>query len=280
MKKDRERREVTFNEDNHVDVKNEFITADYPDGIKAADMKMLRFVISQCKRGDKEFFEYEFSAEDIARHMNIDKHNLYKEAQDMTEKRLFNCNLRIGTKDDHELIHLFKKCKYKDGMFTMRMDEEAARLFLNLRGNFTEIPIAPILAMKNKNSIRIYEMICQRFMSHYPYANNAMVVNISLEELRKVTETEGKKSYDHSGHLKNKILNPSLLEIESAASWKIIVKDLKRSRRIIGFELTVWDRNGYEVMERCKREGTLPPMPKYRNDDVLPGQMSLFDMDK
>lgn len=275
MKKKDEKREVSFNEDNHVDVKNEFITAEYPDGIKAADMKMLRFVISQCKRGDKEFFEYEFSAAEIAEYMNMDKFNLYREAKDMTEKRLFNCNLRIGTNDDHELIHLFRKCKYRNGVFTMRMDDEAASLFLSLRGNFTEIPIAPILAMRNKNSIRIYEMICQKFMSNYPYADCAKVIDISLEELRKVTETEGKKSYDHTGHLKNKVLTPSLAEIEEAAGWKIIVENKKRGRRITGFELTVWSRAGWEVIEKYKHEGKIPPRMVQKE---LPGQMSIFDL--
>ena len=277
MKKEEKKREVTFNKDNHVDVRNEFITADYPEGIKAVDMKLLRFVISQCRRGDKEFFEYEFSAADIAKHLNMDKFNLYREAQDIAEKRLFNCNLRIGEDDDHDLIHLFRRCKYKDGVFVMRMDEEAADIFLNLSGSFTEIPIAPILMMKKKNSIRIYELICKKFMNHYPHADVATVVSISLEELRKVTETEGKRSYDYSGHLKDKILNPSIAEIEEAARWRILVKNLKRGKKIIGFELTVWGRDGYELMEECKREGKLPPRPKY-GSDKMPGQLSLFDL--
>lgn len=268
------RREISFNEDNHVDVKNEFITAEYPDGMKAADMKMLRFVISQCRKGDKEFYEYEFSAADIAEYMNMDRHNLYRDALDMAEKRLFNCNLRIGTKSKHRLIHLFKRCTYQNGKFTMRMDEEAASLFLGLRGNFTEIPIAPILEMKNKNSIRIYELICQKFMSHYPYADCAKVIDIPLKELREITETAGKKSYDHTGHLKNKILIPSLAEVEEAAGWKIVLKDIKRGRRIIGFTLEVWSRSGWEVTEKYKREGKLPDWMEQKD---LPGQMSIFE---
>jgi plasmid replication initiation protein len=272
MDEKRKKREVVFNEEHHVDVKNEFITADYPEKVTAADMKMLRFIISQCQQGDREFFEYEFSAADIAEFLNMDKFNLYREARDMTEKRLFNCNLRIGAEEDHELIHLFKKCKYRKGLFTMQMDDEAARLFLDLTKNFTEIPIAPILMMKNKNSIRIYELICQKFMSKYPYNRNAKVITISLEELRTVTDALNKKSYDHAGHFKDKILKPSIKEIETAADWKIEVKDLKRSRKVTGFELTVWDRYGYELVEKYKQEGTIPPP-----DDELPGQMTIFD---
>lgn len=272
--KEEEKREVDFREENHVDVRNDFITMEYPEGIKAADLKMIRFVISQCRKGDKEFFEYEFSAADMAKHMHMDKSNLYHDAMDMAEKRLFNCNLRKGTEKQHEIIHLFKKCTYNNGIFTMRMDDEAKELFLELRRNFTEIPIAPILLMRNKNSIRIYELICEKFMSHFPYANKCTSINISLDELLKVTEREAKKSYEQAGHVKERVLTPAIREIEEAADWKIIVTNLKRSRKVTGFNLEVWSRNGWEVMEQCKREGTLPPMPKYRNgaDDVFPGQ--------
>lgn len=273
--KDDKTRETIFDDGNHVDVKNDVISGDYPKDMKAADFKMLRFIISQCKKGDEEFFEYEFKAADFAEFMSIDKFNLYKEAVEMAEKRLFNCNLRIGTEDDHELIHLFKKCTYKNGTFVMRMDDEAAKLFLGLENNFTEIPIAPILAMKNKNSIRIYELICKKFMSKYPHSTTATCINITLDELREVTETKGKKTYDHIGHLKEKILNPSIAEIEGAAGWKIIVTNVKSGRSVIGFDLVVWTQYGYKVVERCKRTGEFPDQTRNQGNR----QMTLFDIE-
>lgn len=285
MKTEEQKREVSFSEDNHIDIKNKAIKGDYPEEIKAIDLKIMRFVMSQCKKGDQDFYEYEFSAADIAKFINADKHNLYKEAaKKAIEKRLFNCNLKVwekeedwGNEDDYELIHLFKKCKYKNGVFTMRMDDEAKSLFLNLsvKGNFTEIPIAPILEMKRKSSIRIYELICEKLMSCFPYADRHTTINISLEELRMVTDREEKKSYGQSGHVRERILKPAIEEIEEAANWKIIVNNIKHSRKIVGFELDVWTRHGYEIAEKHKREGTFPPQPKY-NDEVK-GQGSLFD---
>ncbi len=275
MEINEKKREVSFSEDNHVDVKNEFITAQYPDGMKAADLKMLRFIISQCKKGDKEFFEYEFSASSIAEHFNMDKSNLIREARDMTEKRLFNCNLMIGTEDDHRLFHLFRECRYKGGVFTMQMDEKAADLFLRLEERFTEIPIAPILEMRNKNSIRIYELICQKFMGKYPFSNNATSVEASIEELRKITDTEKQKSYDKAGHFKERILNPALAEIENCADWKIIVGHKKKGKKVDGFMFEVWSRSGWEIMEKYKKDGTLPPILQRMNETK--GQQSLLD---
>lgn len=268
------KRKANYSEDNKVTVRNDFVKADYPAKMTATDLKLLRLVIAQCRKSDTEFYEYQFSAVDVAEKFSMDKSNLYREAKESV-RRLFKCDLEVGTEEEYELLHIFKTAKYKSGVFTMQLSDEVEKLFLRLKKNFTNIPLLPILAMKNKNSIRLYELICQKFMSHYPYADTAMVVNISLEELREVTGTVKAKSYDHISHLRNKLLNPALSEIEAAADWKIIVKDKKLSRRITGFELTVWDRNGYEVVERYKREGKLPPQPKYH--DELPGQMSIFD---
>lgn len=274
MNEDKKNREVSFSTDNHIDVKNEFITAQYPDGIKATDLKMLRFIISQCRKGDKDFFEYEFNVRDIAEHFNMDKSNLIREAQDMTEKRLFNCNLKVGTEEDYRLFHLFRECRYKSGVFTMQMDEKAGALFLKLEEHFTEIPIAPILEMRNKNSIRIYELICQKFMGRYPYANNATSVEATIEELRRITDTEKQKSYDKAGHFKERILNPALAEIERCADWKIIVGHKKKGKRVDGFMFEVWRRPGWEVVERCKRTGELLPG---KQDEPIEGQRTLFD---
>lgn len=278
MKKDKEKKEVSFNEDNHVDVKNTFIKAQYPEGMKAIDHKVLRFVISQCQKGDKKFFEYEFSAMDLAKFLNTDRFNLYREADEMTKKRLFNCNLEIKDRNKSgkgKLIHLFGECDYDNGTFTMQLDSKASELFLDLQANFTEIPIAPILLMKNKNSIRIYELICQRFMSHYPYADHATSINVTLDELREITETKDKKSYDHTGHFKNKILNPSITEIEACAEWKIIVTNLKRSKQVVGYNLEVWSQYGYEQVEKSKRTGELLPGRKPDDDK---NQMTLWDL--
>ena len=265
------KRKASYNDNNKVTVRNDFIKASYPAKMTATDLKLLRLVIAQCRRADREFFEYEFRASDISERFQMDRDNLYREAHAAVE-RLFSCNLKVGSVEDYRLLHIFKTASYKSGTFTMRLSDEVKELFLQLEKNFTNIPILPVLAMKGKNSIRIYELICQKFMSKYPYNRNAKVITISLEELRTVTDTLNKKSYEQVGHFKAKILIPSLEEIEAAADWKIEVKDLKRSRKVTGFELTVWDRYGYELVEKYKREGTIPPP-----DDELPGQMSIFD---
>lgn len=283
-KKEKKERKADYGENNKVTTRNDFVTADYPSQMTAADHKMLRLVISQCRKEDREFFEYQFSAVDIAAHFGLDTSNVYREAQESV-RRLFNCNLKVGESEkEYELLHIFKTAKYKEGIFTMQLSDEVRRLFLRLKGHFTNAPLLPILEMRNKNSIRIYELICMKLMSNFPHADIAISVEVTLEELRKVTETEKTKSYDHISHFKERVLFPSIKEIEEAADWKIICTDKKRSRRVVGFDLEIWTKSGYVVMERYKREGILPPEPKYKQatdydmDMPLPGQLSIFDL--
>ena len=61
------------------------------------------------------------------------------------------------------------------------------------------------------------------------------------------------------------MLAPAIKEIEENANWKIIYTDVKKGRKIVGFNLEVWSAIGYAYMERCKQEG------------VLPGQMDITD---
>ena len=274
---EKEKREVDYGEDHKVTVRNDFVTAAYPKDITAADLKLLRLVISQCRKNDTEFYEYTFKVQDIAEMFGVNKSNMYRVAHE-TALRLFNCNLKLEDGKRYKLIHILQTAEYDSGAFTLQLSGETAKLFLRLQRDFTNIPLLPILAMKNKSSIRIYELICQKFIGHYPYADYATEVQLTTNEIRKVTETEKQKSYDHIGHFKARIFRPAIEEIEKAAGWKIIQHDLKKGRAVIGFRLEVWSRNGWEYIEDCKEKGILPNRGKYGNDDgQVPGQMTFAD---
>ena len=141
-------------------------------------------------------------------------------------------------------------------------------LFLQLKSNFTRIPIAAVLTMKSKYGIRLFEVICDKLQSNFPYANVATEITLTLEEIRKATGTEKKKTYDRISNLKDRLLNPSLKDIEENADWKIICTDIKRGRKIDAFSLEIWDRNGYEIIQQCIREGKPLPQPKYKGTET------------
>lgn len=269
------KREPDYRTDNKMVVRNDYVYADHPAGMSIHAMRLLRVAITQCRKDDKEFYEYEFNVSDLAEMIGCDKSNLYRVADEATDQllRVLLKTNKIDRNTKGKKYPIFYRCEYDNGYIKLQLHPDMEKLFLNLKNQFTRIPLAPMLLMQSKYGIRLYEMICQKMMSHYPYADKCTVIELSLDEVRAVTGTENQKTYDIISNLKRRILIPALKDIEAAAGLKIICTDLKRSRRIVGFSLEIWSQTGYAYIEKCKAEGKLPGQ-----DDNIPGQISIFDM--
>ena len=277
------KRETNYNPDNKMVVSNRYIHAVHPEKMNINAMKLFRLAITQCRMSDKGFYEYEFRIQDIAESFGIDADNLYRDVQENC-KKMMQSLLYYGDgnpKHDWKYKTIFDECSYnsKTGAVTVQLSDKMSDLFLQLKRDFTRIPVAAVLMMKSKYAIRLYELICEKLNSQFPYADVATEIQISLEEARKVTATDKKKTYDKISNFKSKVLLPSIREIEENANWKIILTDLKYGRRVTGFNVVVWSRNGWEYIEDCKRKGILPNRGN-ATEEQLTGQMNIFDFVK
>lgn len=266
------KKEPDYREDNKMVVSNTFIRAQHPEHMGLSAMKLFRLTIMQCKMNDTEFFEVEYRLQDLARLFHTQSQNLYRDVVTASKKMMQS----LLTVTDYKgrvikIYTIFRKWEYFPNTATIKvqLNDDVAPLFLQLRKNFTRIPIAAILSMRSKYGIRLFEAINEKMLSIYPYAGNAVEVTFTLDEIRKISGTENQKTYDRISNIKDKILKPAIADIEDYGEWKIITKDIKQGRQIIGFILQIWSRNGYEYIERCKEQGIIP--------DQIPGQMSLSD---
>ena len=283
-----QKRETNYNtEINKVVVRNDFIEAIHPEKMDLKTMKLFRLVISQCRKVDKELYAYEFKITDLAKIIGVDSSNYYKDAQNMCIN-MMQMILKYGggdLKQSWKLKHIFESCQYdsRDGIITIELHEDMSELLLRLDKKFTKIPISDVLMMKSKYAIRLYELICEKMMDEQPHADVSVCIQLTLDEIRKATGTENKKAYEKISNLKNNILIPAINDIEASTrkkdqeqftGWKILVRDLKRGRRVTGFELEIWDRNSYEVVERYKRTGE--SIPESVRSQVN-GQLTIYD---
>ncbi len=274
------KRDPDYRTDNKMVVRNDFIYADHPIGMSIHAMRLLRIAITQCRKNDNEFFMYEFKVSDLADMIGCSRDNLYRVADEITDQLLrviLKTNKLENIKSSGKKHVVFDVCEYDKGIIRLQIHQQMKDLLLNLSpkfGNFTRVPLAPMLLMQSKYAMRIFELICQQMMSLFPYADHATEIEVSLDDLRLVTDTVKQKTYDKISNFKNKVFLPSIADIEKAAEWKIICTDIKRSRRIVGFNLQIWSASGYAYLEYCKKTGKIPVE---KNDDI-PGQMSLFDL--
>lgn len=262
-----------YREDNKMVVSNNYVRAVHPDSMNINAMKLFRLIVTQCRMHDTEFFEYECKLTDLAEVFHTDRFDLYRDVQKLC-KNVMQTVLYIGDgnpKHSWEYRAIFSKCSYtaKTGKLYVKLSPEVTDLFLQLRRNFTRIPIYAILTMKSKYAIRLYELINEKLMSNLPYANHATEITVTLEEARAVTGTDKQKTYNKISNFKHRVFEPALKEIEECANWKIITKPYKNGRQIVGFILQIWSRNGWEYIEDCKAKGIIP--------DQIAGQMTIFD---
>lgn len=267
MAKDIDIKDVNYNDDNKVVVKNNYIMAVHPDGMSLTAMKLFRLTIAQCRMNDTGFYVYKFRVGDLVKELQVSRQDVNRDIKTMC-KQIMQMLLYCGdiTGKDWEFKHIFEKCEYRanEESVYIQLHSDMTPLFLRIdkTGSFTRIPLISMLLMKSKYSIRLYELICYRIMSEWPYSNVSTTVVLPLEETKKYL-VRSKGCYDSISNFKARILLPALAEIEKCSSWKIIRHDIKSGRTITAFKLEIWDADGYQIVQDCIARGVPIPRPKY-----------------
>ena len=285
-----ETREPEYRTDIFVDVDNQFIHAVHPK-MSLSEIKLLRYCIAMCKKGDRKFYQYEFTVPELAKVLNIDQDNLYRKGfLDMVTTKLMQTILVWRSEDGKRFKKwaIFRTCEYKNGIVRVLLNEDAAELFLNLQGkySYTKLRWEVEMFLKSPKIIRIYELMYE-FIGDprtQPHADVACEFYLPLDELKVATWTDKQKLYDKISNFKDRILNPAIANIEEVAELKIEYENVKRGHRISGFRFKVWTKAGWEMIEECKKNGEILPQPKYWIRDYtpliekqVPGQMEITD---
>lgn len=269
-----ENRKPDYNENNKMVVRNDYVKAIHPTGMSVNAMKLFRLAIAQCKMNDEKLFEYTFKVDDLAKAFHVKSNNIYRDILSMCIS-LHQMVLLYGDPDEKwKTKNAVEEC-FNDpgsGEITIKLDDSMSEQLLRLKRDFTQISIGAVLLMKSKHAIRLFEVICGKMKDRMPHAGIATGIDFTADEIRRATGTDKGKAYNKTSNLKARIIKPAIADIEQAADWKIICTDLKKGRVVTGFHFEIWSRNGWEVMEKCKREGKLPPQPKYHDDEP-----TLFD---
>ena len=269
-----------YRKENKIVVSNEYIRAVHPARMSISAMKLFRLTIMQCKKTDQEFYEVEHKLSDLAELFHTQTKDLYR---DVVKASLNMLQTVLTVTDEKgkvvEAYTIFSKWRYlpETNSIQIRLNNEIQPLFLQLRKNFTQIPIFAILTMKSKYGIRLYELICEKMQRNYPYADVATEILVTLEEIRAVTGTDKKKTYDRISNLKDKVILPSIQEIEENGQWKILLQDIKTGRKVTGFRFEIWSKNGWQYIEDCKQKGILPFRGNANNPEQIAGQMTIYD---
>ena len=233
----KEKRELDRREIIKVVTKNDFIVAEGLAKLSLNARKLLYLAIAQCRKNDVEFYEYSTTPSDLAEMWGISRQRVYQKADEITDE-LMMMFIKIKPKGKKfKKYQLFEYCEYDDdSMVTFKISADMARLFLKINGDFTQPPLSQFMKMRSKYSMAIWHLMQREMGSRLPGVTAPIEFDLTLEELRKVTDTQDK--FKLTGHFKERVLNQAIKEIKENLLADITYTDLKRGKKITGFRFT------------------------------------------
>ena len=225
-------RELNTKESVKVVTSNSFITACGLEDLSLKGRKLLYLAISQCKKTDTEFYEYNISVKSFAEMMDIDASNIYIEMDKTTDELM---RTFIKYRDDKSIhkYSLFSLCQYNDATIRFKLNPDMTEFLLELKGNFSQPLLAEFVKMRSPYSMAIWHLMQREMKSQKPYADHVIEFDLSLDELREVTGTD--KKLEKISNFKNRVLDKALREIDENCNVVIEYDNVKMGRKVIGF---------------------------------------------
>ena len=235
--------EMCLNEENYVVMSNDLIKG--KSNLSLNELKLLRMTIMQVMKEDTDFLTYQVSIVELAKSLGIARQNLYVEVMEMC-KHLMQEIVFIGDgnpKHKWEMFQWCSKCRYNDGIITIKLHEDLKPYLLELKKHYTQYVLQDILLLKTVYSVRMYELIVEEMKSRV-YADKIATVELSIDTIRKATNTEDK--YEQTAMLKVRVIDSSIAEINEKLGYHITYVPIKRSRKIVGYRFTVESKNNIQ----------------------------------
>ena len=269
VEKNVHRKEITLNTNNYVVMANNMILHS-ASNLTLNELKLLRFIIMQTEKDDKELFQFEVTVKDLAKLLQINHKDLYKRVDTMTT-HIMQEVIRIGDDSNKKWIkfHWVDICRYDNGKINIKISDELKPFLIGLRGSFARYPLSEIISLKSTYAIRIYEIL-NGYMNenNLPHADVSTEISLSIEELRKATDTE--KKFERPYDFKKKVVDIAVREINDKSKYHVTATPYKSGKAIVGFDFLIESQAGY-----AHRINENPRAIKIKNDSNK--QMELTD---
>lgn len=224
---DRNKNAVSITQDNQL------IEASYKLSLNEKRLLMLGMSKLDPRHFPRTGAEFELTVEEWRERFPQDEtpwRALQRAAKKMM-RRYVTFHPRTGVVKD---INWFDSVEYVEGegrikvIFTMSITTRLQGVF----EQFTKLNLLQVSRLNSFHSIRLYELVSQFRKTGYR--------RISLDDFKNSMSCAD--SYPRIKDLKRRVLNPALKEINEKADFEVECRDLKRGRRIVGFEFILRER--------------------------------------
>ena len=210
------------------------------------EQKVLLYLISRIRPEDEGFTEYEFRMRDLCKLMGISCNpKNYKNFRDAIQS-LADKSFWIERNGKDVLCRWLTEIEIEPGtsIVGIQLDAKLKPYLLQLQQQFTVFSLEYILLMKNKYSIRIYELL-KSYQYLYYYT-------VSVEEFRNRIQVNGYSNYTD---FRVKVLDVAIDEINRYTDIDVEVVPIREGRNIcyLEFEIQQKDDRGLDYSSIQRR---------------------------
>lgn len=225
---------LAYNSEYYTVMANEIIKGKQ-QSMTLMEARLIRLLITQVVKEDKDLRTYKCKITDLAKFLNITSDNLYRDMQSLCVK-LTSRVVLVATdnpKEPWETFNWAKATYHGNGIITFKLSEDISKYVLELNKYFTQYQLKNILQMNSYYAIRLYELIkCE-----FGRLKEKEHIEFEIDYLREYFDL-GKK-FKNFGDFKRYVIEIAVKEINAKSDLLVEPEYLKTSRKITSIKFYV-----------------------------------------
>lgn len=203
--------------------------------LSVTEQKIMLYIISKIKHDDTCFEYIEFNIKEFCDVCGInprdgDRYTRLKECLTKLRGRtMWLYNPHDGYETTVGWVSKVSLSK-RNGTVRVLLDDDLKPYLLNLKGNFTQIPIADVMRISSKHAITLYELL-----RSYCYLGSK--IKFDIQDLKERLDCS---SYESFFNFKTKVITPSVEDINSHTDLCVDVEYIKTGRSYTDVIFTVY----------------------------------------
>lgn len=231
---------------------NDIIRASYK--LNLSEIRLLALVVREIKPSN---LYYEIHASEYSEAFNVDMDTAYTALIESSEN-LFDRRFTAYLSDRKRLMRWVQTIDYfpDKGKVGVKIGEDFISFLMQLKKNFTVLDFDELSKLKSAYAVRVFEIL-----KSFQYKEKVI---LSLEDIR--TYFDLNKDYSQN-NIQEKIIKPSLSQINELTSLDVRYEPVKEGRKIVGYIFYIKTKKIKRVMKDAKK--IVPPVWSSLADQLL-----------
>lgn len=220
---------------NLVVKSNDLVEARYK--LNLNEQKLILYAVGKLERTKEKFNILQIQTSDFVKLLNTSELR-YTEIRNLVTN-LMEKQVKITTETGELIANWVSSIEYikNSGTIELEFSKKLTPYLLQLKKRFTRYELENILYLKNKHSIRVYELLKQY--------ENIGKREIKVNDLRNCLGIENNQ-YQRFSNFENRVLNTTKNEINEHTDLTVDYKKIKTGRKITSISYTIKSKKEYE----------------------------------